>query len=47
MTNQQELDRGPFFHGTKASLQLGDLLVPRLQTTKKDVSPTTFILRPL
>ncbi|WP_237559017.1 hypothetical protein [Enterococcus gallinarum] len=23
------LDRGPFFHGTKASLQLGELLEPK------------------
>lgn len=28
MANQQKLDRGPFFHGTKATLQLGDLLKP-------------------
>ncbi len=26
------LDRGPFFHGTKASLQLGELLEPKKES---------------
>ena len=25
----EELDRGPFFHGTKAELNIGELLEPR------------------
>lgn len=26
---QEVLDQGPFFHGTKALLQVGDFLVPK------------------
>lgn len=29
MATENNLDRGPFFHGTKAQLNLGDVLEPR------------------
>lgn len=33
MTNNKEvLDKGPFFHGTKAVLEIGDLLEPNYQS---------------
>ncbi len=31
-TNNEELDRGPFFHGTKAELRVGDMLNPLNQS---------------
>ena len=41
------LDRGPFFHGTKAELQIGDLLEPQHVSIIKTKSPTTSISPPL
>ncbi|MGB6407230.1 MAG: NAD(+)--rifampin ADP-ribosyltransferase [Planococcus donghaensis] len=33
---QDVLDKGPFFHGTKAALQIGDLLEPQNQSNFQD-----------
>lgn len=33
---QEVLDKGPFFHGTKAVLQIGDLLEPQNQSNFQD-----------
>lgn len=33
---QDVLDKGPFFHGTKAVLQIGDLLEPQNQSNFQD-----------
>jgi Rifampin ADP-ribosyl transferase len=30
------LDQGPFFHGTKAALKIGDLLVPQYKSNYQD-----------
>lgn len=35
-TSETPLDRGPFFHGTKAELQLGDLLEPQNLSNYQD-----------
>lgn len=43
MTNQQKLDRGPFFHGTKATLQLGDLLKPRYASNYEEGRISNYI----
>jgi dihydrofolate reductase len=34
-SNAQPLDNGPFYHGTKASLQVGDLLTPGFRSNYK------------
>lgn len=34
------LDRGPFFHGTKAELKLGDLLEPKQRSNYQDKQST-------
>lgn len=39
MTNntvESVIDKGPFFHGTKAQLKVGDLLVPNRQSNYQD-----------
>lgn len=37
MSNKNDvLDRGPFFHGTKAELQIGDLLTPHYLSNYQD-----------
>ncbi|WP_342528254.1 NAD(+)--rifampin ADP-ribosyltransferase [Chryseomicrobium sp. FSL W7-1435] len=36
MTEHKPLDAGPFFHGTKADLKLGELLVPRRMSNYQD-----------
>lgn len=35
-TNKDVLDKGPFFHGTKAELQIGDLLEPQYVSNYQD-----------
>ncbi|MBH9966228.1 NAD(+)--rifampin ADP-ribosyltransferase [[Bacillus] enclensis] len=35
-TEKAVLDKGPFFHGTKASLKIGDLLVPQYKSNYQD-----------
>jgi hypothetical protein len=34
--NKNDLDAGPFFHGTKAELKIGDLLVPQHLSNYQD-----------
>ena len=34
--NNDVLDKGPFFHGTKAELQIGDLLEPQYLSNYQD-----------
>lgn len=34
--NKEVLDKGPFFHGTKAVLEIGDLLEPNYQSNFQD-----------
>lgn len=34
--NKEVLDKGPFFHGTKAVLEIGDLLKPNYQSNFQD-----------
>lgn len=34
--NKEPLDRGPFFHGTKAQLAIGDLLEAQNQSNYQD-----------
>ena len=38
------LDPGPFFHGTKAELKIGDLLEPHYYQITKTKNPTIYIL---
>ncbi|QWC23688.1 NAD(+)--rifampin ADP-ribosyltransferase [Bacillus haikouensis] len=35
-TEKAVLDKGPFFHGTKAALKIGDLLVPQFKSNYQD-----------
>lgn len=40
---QQVLDPGPFFHGTKAELKIGDLLEPQYLSNFQEKNQTIFI----
>lgn len=35
-SNQNVLDKGPFFHGTRAELKIGDFLKPKFQSNYQD-----------
>ncbi len=44
MDNKQDvLDNGPFFHGTKAELKIGDLLKPQHLSNYQEKNPTIYI----